>query len=74
MPELWQNLISVDYLEANGCTFKAAHGVLKVCRGALVAMKGTCLLGNIYKLKGSTVIGGAAGSTLDECMTDDTLL
>ena len=74
MPELWQNLISLSYLEVNGCTFKAAHGVLKVCRVALVAMKGACLQESIYMLKRSTLIGEAAVATLDECTTDDTLL
>ena len=43
MPEMRQNLISLGYLEATGCTVKAGNGILKVCKGALVAMKGTRL-------------------------------
>ena len=54
--------------------FKATYGVLKVGRGALIAMKGTCLHANIYMLEGITGIGGALVSTTHETMTYDTLL
>ena len=74
VPEMGQNLISLGYLEANGCTSKGGNGILKVFRGALVVMKGTRLRGNIYKLEGSTVLGGAAVATSHEPTTDDTLL
>ena len=43
VPEMRKNLISLGYLEANGCTFKAGNRIMKVCKGALVAMKGTRL-------------------------------
>ena len=74
VPEMRQNLISLGYLEANGCTFKAGNEILKVCKGALIAMEGTRLQGNIYELEGSTVIGGAAVATTHEPTMDDKLL
>ena len=74
IPKMRQHLISLGYLEANGCKFKAGNGILKVCKGALISMRGTHLRGNIYKLEGSTVIGGAAVATPHAPTTDDTLL
>ena len=38
VPELRQDLISIRYLEANGCMFKAMNGVLKFCKGVFIAM------------------------------------
>ncbi|KAG7592586.1 GAG-pre-integrase domain [Arabidopsis thaliana x Arabidopsis arenosa] len=40
MPGMSRNLISMGTLEAKGCEFKAADGILKVIKGCTVFMKG----------------------------------
>ncbi|GMP75251.1 hypothetical protein CsSME_00032410 [Camellia sinensis var. sinensis] len=62
VPDLTKNLISVGVLDSKGYRVTMEGGVLKVVRGALVAMKGT-RQGNLYFLDGSTVTGRVAVST-----------
>jgi hypothetical protein len=45
-------------------------GVMKITKGALVVIKGN-IIGDLYKLLGNTVTGGAATSTLAEPDNDD---
>ena len=61
VPELRKNLISLGCLDAIGCKITLNGGELKVAKGAMIIMKGqkfNCL----YRLQGSTIIGGAAVS------------
>ena len=57
---LRKNLISLGTLDGNGFNYKYANGVMKVSKGVLTVIKGQKLVGNIYKLMGTTIIGGAA--------------
>jgi hypothetical protein len=53
VPEVENNLISVDILDSNGYGYKSIGGVMKVTKGAMVVMKGQINSKNIYKLLGS---------------------
>lgn len=53
VPDLKKNLISSGTLDANGCKY-ASEGVLKICKGFFVLMKGL-KAGSLYMLEGSTV-------------------
>lgn len=59
IPELKRNLISLGLLDQNGYTYKCEDGILKICRGSMVVMKGIRENG-LYVLQGSTVIGIAS--------------
>ena len=74
VPALKKNLISLGTLDTNGCSFTAKDGVIKVCKGSMVIMRGTKLGNNLYKLSGNTILGGAAISTEEENCKDDTQL
>ena len=63
VPDLKRNLISLSTLDSNGYKYTGEGGVLKVCKGALVVMKGQRKSANLYVLQGSTVTGDAAVST-----------
>ncbi|GMP93218.1 hypothetical protein CsSME_00043150 [Camellia sinensis var. sinensis] len=71
VPDLTKNLISVGVLDSKGYRVTVEGGVLKVVRGAFVAMKGT-RKGNLYFLDGSTVTGRVAISTSSEDDVSDT--
>ena len=58
--ELRKNLISLGTLDCNRFSFKSTSGVMKVSKGAMTMMKGKKLAGNIYKLLGTTIVGGVA--------------
>jgi hypothetical protein len=60
VPEVEKNLISLSTLDLNGYGYKFVGGVMKVTKGAMVVMKGHINSKNIYKLLGSTVLGGIA--------------
>ena len=55
VPNLKNNLISLGTLDSNGSKVTVKKGILKVIRGALVAMKGTRKR-NLYFLDGNIVI------------------
>ena len=55
-----KNLISLGALHANGFDFKTHEDCIKVNKGVLIVMKGKMTVGNIYRLVGDTVVGGAA--------------
>ncbi|KAL4304503.1 hypothetical protein GQ457_10G014750 [Hibiscus cannabinus] len=71
IPDLKKNLISLGTLHKNGFIPKADEDreTIKIVKGALVVMKGKITVGNIYKLSGSTVVGGA--NSVESC-DDDT--
>jgi hypothetical protein len=60
VPEVEKNLISLGTLDSNGYSYKFEGGVRKVTKGVMVVMKGQKNSNNIYKLLGSTVVGGIA--------------
>ncbi|KAK2966971.1 hypothetical protein RJ640_014159 [Escallonia rubra] len=62
IPDLKKNLISLGTLDSIDCSISIKGGVMKVSKGAMVIMKGQ-KIGNLYKLIGNTVIGGASVST-----------
>ncbi|KAK2990113.1 hypothetical protein RJ640_002275 [Escallonia rubra] len=62
IPDLKKNLISLGTLDSIDCSISIKGGVMKVSKGAMVIMKGQ-KTGNLYKLMGKTVIGGASVST-----------
>ncbi|KAK2996023.1 hypothetical protein RJ640_001121, partial [Escallonia rubra] len=41
VPKLMKILISLGALDSNGCSYRAAGGVLRIMKGALIMMKGT---------------------------------
>ncbi|KAK3023757.1 hypothetical protein RJ639_044466 [Escallonia herrerae] len=57
-----ENLISLGTLDSNGCSYRAAGGVTRIMKGALVVMKGL-KQNSLYLLQGSTVTGVAALSS-----------
>ncbi|KAL4362615.1 hypothetical protein GQ457_04G008090 [Hibiscus cannabinus] len=73
IPDLKKNLISLGTLHKNGFIPKADEDreTIRIVKGALVVMKGKITAGNIYKLLGSTVVGGA--NFVESC-DDDTKL
>ena len=58
-PNLRENMISLGTLDSKGFNYKSSNGVIKVRKGVLTVMKGKKLVGNIYKLMGTTIVGGA---------------
>ncbi|KAK2968682.1 hypothetical protein RJ640_005823 [Escallonia rubra] len=60
--DIKKNLISLGTLDSIDCSISIKGGVMKVSKGAMVIMKGQ-KTGNLYKLMGKTVIGGASVST-----------
>ena len=59
VPNLKRNLISLNTLESQGYRFIGEDGVLKVCKGSLVIIKGHKKTTNMYFLECSTVTGNA---------------
>ncbi|KAK3029672.1 hypothetical protein RJ639_039164 [Escallonia herrerae] len=73
IPELRKNLISLGTLDSNGCSSRAAGGVMRIMKGALVVMKGL-KQNNLYLLQGSTVTGAAATTSSSDIDSDTTKL
>jgi hypothetical protein len=73
VPNLKKNLISLGTLDSLGYGYSAKDGVMKITKGAMVIMKGK-KIGNLYKLLGDTVTGGAVVSTSVEPNNDNTVL
>ena len=71
VPDLKKNLISLGVLDSSGYKVTMEGGVLKVVRGAFLAMKGTRQR-NLYFLDGYTVIGRAADSSSSDDEASDT--
>ncbi|KAK2994968.1 hypothetical protein RJ640_017429 [Escallonia rubra] len=62
--ELRKKLISMCTLDSNGCSYRAAGGVMRIMKGALVVMKGL-KQNSLYLLQGSTVTTAVATSSSD---------
>ena len=60
VPDLRKNLISLGTLDGNGYNYRSEGGIMKVGKGVMTVMKGQKLAGNIYKLLGTTIVGGVA--------------
>lgn len=75
IPDFKKNLISVGLLESKGFKIAMENGTLKILNGALVVMMATHHR-NLYFLKGSTVVGGAAtvSDIIGELASDTTRL
>ncbi|RVX11676.1 Retrovirus-related Pol polyprotein from transposon TNT 1-94 [Vitis vinifera] len=69
--DLRKNLISLGTLDCNGFSYKSTSGVMKVSKGVMTVMKGQKLVGNIYKLLGTTIVGGVATAKSE---SDSTIL
>ena len=59
VPDLRKNMISLGILHGYGFNYKSANGVMKVSKDVLIVMMGQKLAGNIYKLMGTPIVGGA---------------
>ena len=57
VPDLKRNLISLSTLDAKGYKYTSEGEVLKICKGALVMIKGHQKNAMLYVMQGSTVIG-----------------
>ncbi|KAE8726093.1 hypothetical protein F3Y22_tig00007792pilonHSYRG00021 [Hibiscus syriacus] len=70
IPDLKKNLISLGTLHKNGFIPKADEDkeTIRIVKGALTVMKGKMTAGNIYRLLGSTIVGGV--HSVESC--DDT--
>ena len=66
VPEVKKNLISLGTLDSSGYCYKSENGLMKVSKRAMVVTKGQKVEGNIYKLLGNTIVGGAAVVTESE--------
>ncbi|KAK2998859.1 hypothetical protein RJ639_022999 [Escallonia herrerae] len=71
VPELRKILISLGTLDSNGCSYRAAGGVTRIMKGALVVMKGL-KQNSLYLLQGSTVTGAAAEAASSSDIDSDT--
>jgi hypothetical protein len=60
VPDVEKNLISLGTLDSNGFGYKSEGGIMKVNKGAMVVMRVQKSSKNIYKLLGSTIVGGLA--------------
>ncbi|KAK3010846.1 hypothetical protein RJ639_011525 [Escallonia herrerae] len=69
--ELRKNLISLGTLDSNGYSYRAASGVMRIMKGALVVMKGL-KQNSLYLLQGSTVTGVAAAAASSFDVDSDT--
>src|SRR3954462_4396207 len=59
IPGMKRNLISLSTLDSQGYKYHAEGGVLMVCRGSMVLIKGS-LMSGLYVLQESVIIGEAA--------------
>ena len=66
VPKVKKNLISLGTLDSSGYCYKSENGLMKVSKRAMVVTKGQKVEGNIYKLLGNTIVGGAAVVTESE--------
>ena len=58
VPDLRKNMISLGTLDGNCFNYKSTNGIMKVSKGVLTVMKEKKLVGNIYKLMGTIIVGG----------------
>ncbi|TQD95075.1 hypothetical protein C1H46_019343 [Malus baccata] len=60
VPRLRKNLISLGTLDEAGYEYKSKKGRLRVIKGSLLVMQGDLQPNKLYKLIGTTIVGGAA--------------
>ncbi|KAG8480706.1 hypothetical protein CXB51_025391 [Gossypium anomalum] len=60
VPELKRNLISLSTLDSKGYRYTAENGVLNICKGSIVVMKGQRKIAKLYILQGSIITGDTA--------------
>ncbi|KAK2970683.1 hypothetical protein RJ640_001943 [Escallonia rubra] len=60
--EMRKNIISLGILDSNGCSYRAAGGVMRIMKDALVVMKGL-KQNSLYLLQGCTIIGATSTSS-----------
>ena len=58
VPSMTKNLISMSLLDSRGFKYSGGDGVLNVCKGSDVILKGF-MNGTLYLLKGTTITGSA---------------
>ncbi|KAK3027610.1 hypothetical protein RJ639_042363 [Escallonia herrerae] len=73
VPELRKNLISLDTLDCNGCSCRAAGRVMRIMKSALVVMKGL-KKNSLYLLQCSTVTRTTAIISSSDIDSDTTKL
>ncbi|KAK2973991.1 hypothetical protein RJ640_022714 [Escallonia rubra] len=74
VPELRKILISLGTLDSNSCSYRAAGGVMRIMKGALVVMK-ELKQNSLYFLQGSTItIAVAAAASSSNIDSDATKL
>ncbi|KAK3022873.1 hypothetical protein RJ639_045963 [Escallonia herrerae] len=73
IPELRENLFFLGTLDSNGCSYRAAGGVMRIMKGALVVMKGL-KQNSLYLLQRSTVTGAATTASSSDIDSDTTKL
>jgi hypothetical protein len=73
VPLMTKNLISLSLLDSKGFSFKGEGGVLYVCKGSDVILKGV-KQGTLYVLQGSTVTGAAGVASVEVKEADLTRL
>jgi hypothetical protein len=59
IPSMSKNLISLSTLDGKGYKYSGGHRVLKASKGSLIVMKGELKSPNLYRLRGTTIIGDA---------------
>lgn len=74
VPDLQNNLISLDIIEENVFTYSLREGNMKICKGSLVSMQGVMLSNNLYQLIRDTAATGATISTPKVAEEDSTHL
>ncbi|CAL8168905.1 unnamed protein product [Prunus armeniaca] len=62
VPRLRKNLISLGTLDEVSYGYESKKGRLRVAKGSLVVMRGDLQPNKLYKLIGTTIVGGAAVS------------
>ncbi|KAK3007742.1 hypothetical protein RJ639_014051 [Escallonia herrerae] len=67
--ELRKNLISLGSLDSNGCSYRAAGGVMRIMKGSLVVVMKGLKQNSLYLLQGSTITGAPASSFDIDCDT-----
>jgi hypothetical protein len=74
IPDMSKNLITLSTLDGKGYKYSGGDGVLKVSKGSLIVMRGDLISANLYRLRGTTIIGDAAVISNSLCTSDATNL
>ncbi|WVZ86727.1 hypothetical protein U9M48_033466 [Paspalum notatum var. saurae] len=65
VPDMTKDLISLSTLDGKGYKYSGGDGVLKVSKCSLVVMKADLKSANLYRLRGTTIIGDAANGVAE---------